>query len=134
MQGAPVQPLGRELRFHVPHSQNMQSRVRILEYTTECSMEKGKPYLFTTENMSLKELGAQGWKVPRGKQYSPEIGGAGSHHHPKAGETKGRGKWSPRRLGHLVEARGKVSLPSRKLEPQLLQGADREGGKYPGSF
>ena len=89
-------------------------------------MEKGKPYLFTTENISLEELGAQEWKVPRGRQYSPEIGGAGSHHHLKAGETKGR--------GHMVEARGKVSLPSRKLEPQLLQGADREEGKYPGQY
>lgn len=33
-----------------------------------------------------------------------------------------------------MEAGGKVSLPSRKLEPQLLQGAETEGGKYPGSF
>ena len=70
-----------------PKQTALQSHVRTLEYTTESNMEKGKPYLFTTENISLKELGAQGWKVPRGKQYSLEIGGAGSHHHPKAGET-----------------------------------------------
>ena len=50
-----------------PEQTALQSRVRILEYTTESNMEKGKPYLFTTENISLKQLGAQGWKVPRGK-------------------------------------------------------------------
>lgn len=46
-----------------PKQTALQSRVRTLEYTTESNMEKGKPYLFTTENISLTELGAQGWKV-----------------------------------------------------------------------
>ena len=97
-----------------PKQTALQSRVRILEHTTESSMEKGKPYLFTTENISLEELGAQEWKVPRGRQYSPEIGGAGSHHHLKAGETKGR--------GHMVEARGKVSLPAGSWNHSCCRG------------
>ena len=48
-----------------PKQTALQSRVRTLEYTTESNMEKGKPYLFTTENISLKELGAQGWMTWR---------------------------------------------------------------------
>ena len=36
-----------------PKQTALQSHVRTLEYTTESNMEKGKPYLFTTENRRL---------------------------------------------------------------------------------
>ena len=44
MQGAPVQPLGRELRFHVPHSQNTKTKSRGNILTVSIKTKKNGPH------------------------------------------------------------------------------------------